>query len=242
MSATDSVQKTNAKGKIIFVLSYYKKMSEKTLKLDKIRANKKEFHKSKQPIDIDLIKVDQIVVSDKVKHSDDGFKYFSGYKKGEIVKRLCIILPQMSGYIKYFQNGGKNISFMIKDDEVWEKYEEIWDVIKKKLSIKFYSDPLYDQKYLKVKVREFDDKVKVNFLGHKVPKEKEHYICIACITIDSVMRRVKKNYPPVYLEESKHKIKKTKMVKFVNTYLKSESESESDTELMVKLKSDSDTE
>ena len=84
-------------------------MSEKTLKFDNIRVNKKEFHKSKQPIDLDLVNVDQIVVSDKFKHSDDGFKYFIGYKEGEIVKPLCIILPQMSGYIKYFENSGKNV-------------------------------------------------------------------------------------------------------------------------------------
>ena len=86
-------------------------MSEKTLKFDNIRVNKKQFGKSKQPIDLDLINVDQIVVSDKFKHSDDGFKYFIGYKEAEIVKPLCIILPQMSGYIKYFENGSKIMSF-----------------------------------------------------------------------------------------------------------------------------------
>ena len=75
-------------------------MSEKTLKCDNIRVNKKEFHKSKQAINLDLINVDQIVVFDNFKHSDSGFKYFIVYKEGEIVKSLCIILPQMSGYIK----------------------------------------------------------------------------------------------------------------------------------------------
>ena len=65
--------------------------------------------------------VDQIVVSDKFKHNDEGFKYFIGYLEGAIVKTLCIILPQMSGHIKYFENGGKNMSFLIKVDEVWEK-------------------------------------------------------------------------------------------------------------------------
>ena len=80
-------------------------MSERTLKFDNIRVNKKEFHKSKQRIDLDL-NVNQIVVSDKFKHSDDGFKYFIGYKEGEIVKPLCIVLLQMRGYIRYFENGG----------------------------------------------------------------------------------------------------------------------------------------
>ena len=75
------------------------------------------------------VNVDEIVVSDKFKHNNGSFKYFIGYQEDEIVKPLCIILPQMSGYIKYIENGGKNISFLIKDDEVWEKYEQIWDVI-----------------------------------------------------------------------------------------------------------------
>ena len=167
-------------------------MSEKTLKFNNIKVNKKEFHKSKQPIDLMSVNVDQIVVSDKFKHNNEGFKYFIGYQKGEIVKPLCIILPQMSGYIKYFENGGKNMSFLIKDDEVWEKYEQIWDVIKNKLSIKFHSEPIYEQKYLKAKVREFDGVIKTNFLGNDTPKENMHYTCTACITIDSIMRMDKK--------------------------------------------------
>ena len=105
-------------------------MSEKTLKFNNIMVNKKKFHKSKQPIYLMSVNVDQIVISDTFKHSGEGFKYFIGYQVGEIVKPLCIILPQMSGYIKYFENGGKNMSFLIKDDEVWEKYEKTWDVLK----------------------------------------------------------------------------------------------------------------
>ena len=221
-------------------------MSEKTLKFDNIRVNKKEFHKSKQPIDLMSVNVDQIVVSDKFKHNNEGFKYFIGYQEGEIVKPLCVILPQMSGYIKYFENGGKNMSFLIKDDKVWEKYEQIWDVIKNKLSIKFHSKPIYEQKYLKAKVREFDGAIKTNFLGNDMPKENMHYTCIACITIDSVMRIDKKNHPQVYLEECKYRVKKIQMSRFINTELKSDSDSEeeskSDTELMAKLKSDSDSE
>ena len=123
------------------------KMSEKTLKFDNIKVNKNEFHKSKQPINIDLINVYQIVVSDKFKPSDDSSKYFVGYKEGEIVILLFIILPQMSGYIKYFENGGKNMYFMVKnDDGVLDVYNEIWNKIKKRLSIKFHSMPVYDEK------------------------------------------------------------------------------------------------
>ena len=220
-------------------------MSERTLKFNSIRLNKKEFRKSKQPIDLMSVNVDQILVSDKFKHSDEGFKYFIGQQEGEIVKTLCIILPQMSGYIKHFKIGGKNMSFLIKDDNVLDKYHKIWNVIENKLNIKFHSKPVYDQKYLKIKVREFGGKIKTNFLGNEVPKENMHYACIACITIDSVMRMDKKNYPQVYLEECKYRVKKIQMSRFINTELESDSEpdseaeSKSDTELMAKLKSGS---
>ena len=96
-------------------------MSEKTLKFNNVRVNKKEFHKSKEPVDLMSVNVDQMVVSDKFKHNNEDFKYFTDYQAGEIVKGLCIILPQMSVYIKYFENGSKNMSFLTKDDEVWEK-------------------------------------------------------------------------------------------------------------------------
>ena len=74
-------------------------MSEKTLKFNNIRVNKKEFQKSKEPIDLFSIDLDQIVVSDKFKHNDEGFKHFIGYLEGEIIKPLSIILLQMNGYI-----------------------------------------------------------------------------------------------------------------------------------------------
>ena len=163
-------------------------MNEKTLKFNNIRVNKKEFHKSKQAIDLDSVIVDQIVLSDKFKHSEEGYKCFIGYQEGEIVKPLFIILPQMNEYIKYFENGGKNMSFLIKNVEVWEKSEEIWDVIKNKLSIKFHSEPIYEKKYLKAKVREFDGEIRANFLCNGVPKENIYYTCIAWITIDFVMK------------------------------------------------------
>ena len=212
-------------------------MTKRTLKFENFKIDKKVFHKSKQPINLDLINVDQI--SDKFKHSDDGFKYFIGYKGGEIVKTLCIILPEMSGYIKYFENRGKNMSFMIKNDDVLDKYNEIWNKIKKTLNTKFHSMPVYDEKYIKAKVREFNGVIKTNFLGDEIPKENVHYACIACITIDSVMKMEKKNYPQVYLEEYKYKIKKIKMSKFINTELESESELEPELESDTKLESKS---
>ena len=101
-------------------------------------------------------------------------------------------------------------SFLIKNEEVGENFEQIWDGIKNKLKIKFHSKPVYEYKYLKTKVREYHGVIKTNFLGNGIPKENMHYTCIACITIDSVMKTGKKYFPQVYLEECKYKIKKYK--------------------------------
>ena len=68
------------------------------------------------------------------------------------------------------ENGGKNMSFFINDDEVWNKYDKIWDVIKDKLGIKFHREPVYEYKYLKNKVRRFDGAIKTNSLGSGMPK------------------------------------------------------------------------
>ena len=84
------------------------------------------------------------------------------------------------------------MSFLIKDDEVWKKYKQIWNVIKNKLRIKFHSEPIYEQKDLKAKLREFDAVIKTNFLGNAVPKQNMDYTCIACVTVDSVMKMNKK--------------------------------------------------
>ena len=134
----------------------------------------------------------------------------------------------MNGYMKYFEYGNPNMSFLIKDEEVGGKYEQIWDVIKNKLKIKFHSKPVGECKYLKTKVKEYDGAIKTHFLGNGILKENICYTCIACITIDSVLQKDEKYFPKVYLEECKYKIKKTQMSRIINGELKSDSDNDSD--------------
>ena len=82
--------------------------------------------------------------------------------------------------------------------------------------------------------------IKSNFLCDEVPKENEHYTCIACITIDSIMRMEEKNYPQVYLEECKYRMKRTKITKFIEAELKSGSESELESDIELEVKSDTE--
>ena len=100
--------------------------------------------------------------------------------------------------------------------------------------------PVYDEKYIRAKVMEFNGAIKTNLLGDKILKESMHYTCIACITIDSVMRMEKKNYAQVYLEECKDRMKKTKMTKFIEAELESESKPELESDIELELKSDTE--
>ena len=110
-------------------------MSEQALKFGGIVVNKKKFHPSKQAIALNSVKTGKILVSYKFKHGDDGFKYFIGYlHDDDVIRPLCILLLQMSGYIKYFDNGEKNMSFKIEDESVYLKYTEIWNKIKNSLN------------------------------------------------------------------------------------------------------------
>ena len=115
-------------------------MSEQTLKFGDIVVNENQFHASKQAITLSLVNTNKIVISDKFKHSDDSLNYFIGYlHDDDVIRSLCIILPQMSGYIKYFDNGGKDMSFKIEDESVYFNYTEIWNKIKKSLGTKSHS-------------------------------------------------------------------------------------------------------
>ena len=70
-----------------------------------------------------------MVISDKFRHSDQSSEYFIGYKDDDIIRPLCIVLPQMSGYMKYFNNTGKNMSFKIEGDSILVKCNDIWNKI-----------------------------------------------------------------------------------------------------------------
>ena len=98
----------------------------------------------------------------------------------------------MSGYIKYFENGGKNMSFKIEDENVYIKYNQIWNKIKELLNVTFYIEPIYDDKYIKTKVKRFSSVINKLFTGDEIPKARIHYACIPAISIDFVLRVEKK--------------------------------------------------
>ena len=162
---------------------------------------------------LNSVDLSKIVVSSRWKLNDTTYKYFCGYLNNDVIKPLCVILPQMNGYIKYFDNGGKNMSFVTDDKEVYKKYDEIWNVVKS-----LFVSPIRDDKYILAKLKIFKKKSITTFNNNNiVPIEKDHYICIPAIDIDSVLKIDKKAYPQAYLEECKYKLKKRKLVNFIDS-------------------------
>ena len=91
---------------------------------------------------LDSVDLSKIVVSSRWKLHDTTYKYFCGYLNNDVIHPLCVILPQMNGYIKYFDNGGKNMSFVTDDKKVYEKYDGICYVVKGFLKLKFTASPI----------------------------------------------------------------------------------------------------
>ena len=193
-------------------------MSSQKIKFGDKEVDKKNFYSSKEAILLDSVDLSKIVVSSRWKLNDTTYKYSCGYLNNDVIKHSCVILPQMDGYIKYFDNGGKNMSFVTDDKKVYGKYDEIWNVVKSLSKLKFAASPIQDDKYILAKLKIFKKKNITTFINNNiVPMEKNHYICIPAIDIDSVLKTDKKAYPQAYLEECKYKLKKRKLVSFIDS-------------------------
>ena len=80
----------------------------------------------------------------------------------------------MSGYLKYFDDGGKNMSFFMDDKEVYKKYNEIWEVVRKFLKLKFTFNPVRDDKYIIAKLKIFKNINMTTFTNNIIPEENTH--------------------------------------------------------------------
>ena len=193
-------------------------MSPKTIKFGDKKIDRKEFYLSKQAILLDSIDLNKIVVSNKSKINDTTYKYSCGYLNNDTIQPLCVILPQMNGYIKYFDDGEKNMSFVMDDEEIYKKYNEIWEVVRKLLKVKFTVSPIQDDKYIIAKLKTFNKINRTTFTDNAIPIERNHYTCIPAIDIDSVLKiDNKRAYPQAYLEQCKYKLKKRKPVNFIDS-------------------------
>ena len=135
---------------------------------------------------LDSVDLSKIVVSSRC-------KLFCEYLNNNSIKPLCVILPQVDGYIKYFDDGGKNMSFVTDDEKIYEKYNKIWEVIRKLLKVNFAVSPVRDDKYLVAKLKIFAEINRTIFINNSIPIERNHYICILAIEMIQYSKLIKEH-------------------------------------------------
>ena len=211
-------------------------MSSRKIKFGDKEVDKKEFYSSRQTISLGSVDLSKIVVSNNWKINDTTCKYLCEYLNNDTIQLLCVILPQMNGNIKYFDDGGKNMSFVTDDEEIYEKYNEIWEVVKKLLKLKFTVGPVRDDKYIVAKLKIFNRINRTTFTNNAILIERNYYTCIPAIDIDSVLKIDNKRvYPQCYLEQCKYKLKKRRVVDFIDEQIIDEnSENDSYEEISIK--------
>ena len=128
-------------------------MSRKNVNFRDKKLKKSDFYKNKKVAKIDDIDANKILVSKEEPYSTkNSFKYFIGYNDNDVIRPLCIKLPQMTGYVRKFE-GNTTMSFKISNKQLLKKYNQIWKRVEKLLKIEFNSEPFYgdNDKYIKNK-------------------------------------------------------------------------------------------
>ena len=148
-------------------------MSRKSISFEDKKIKKSIFYKSKKLFNICDLDVHKILVFEKESYgTKKSLKYFIGYNDDDVIRPLCINLPQMIGYVKHFDSN-KTMSFKVGDNKLLKKYNKIWEKISNLMNIEFDSEPVHvdNDKYIKTKIKMYEDRVNTNFQGKKVPKE-----------------------------------------------------------------------
>ena len=151
-----------------------KERSRKNLNFGDKKKQKNEFYKNKKVSKVDETDVSKILVSNEEPYgTKNSFKYFIGYNDNDVIRPLCIKLPQMTGYVRKFDSNA-TMSFKISYKKLLKKYNQIWKKVKSLLKINFDSEPVYgdNDKYIKTKIKTYGVSVITNFESKKIPKEK----------------------------------------------------------------------
>ena len=187
-------------------------MNRKSINLDSKKMKKSEFYKNKKVLWIDHIDVNKILVSKKEPYgTKNALKYFIGYNDNDVIRPLCLRLPQMTGYAKKF-NEIVTMSFRANNKQLLKNYNKIWEKVEKLLKIDFESKPVYsdDDKYIKTKIKIYADNMITNFHNKKMPKGKAPCKCLLIIMLDSAIKANKKYFSQILFEECKYVQEKIK--------------------------------
>ena len=123
-------------------------------------------------------------------------------------------------------------NLLAHDKKLLKKYNEIWDIVKNHFKRGFDSKPVYNNKYIKTRIKVYNDRISTNFQYKEITKDNKFCACLSVILLDSiVVNEDKKCYPQIFLEECKYAVKKKKIMNTINEELNlDESDDESDDE------------
>ena len=187
-------------------------MNRKSINLDSKKMKKSEFYKNKKVLWIDHIDVNKILVSKKEPYgTKNALKYFIGYNDNDVIRPLCVRLPQMTGYARKFDENA-TMSFRANNKQLLKNYNKIWEKVEKLMRIDFESKPVYgdDDKYIKTKIKIYADNMITNFHNKKMPKGKAPCKCLLIIMLDSAIKANKKYFSQILFEECKYVQEKIK--------------------------------
>ena len=181
-------------------------MSKKDLVFGDKKINNNISIKCKQLMNINNVDINKTLISKKESYGIKGtFEPFIGYEDNDDNKPLNIKLPQMIGYVKCFDDGIKNMSFMAKSNDLIEAYNAFWNKVSSLMKREIDSD-----KYVKIKIKSNNEGTNTKFHGKKIPKENVHCACLSVILLEFVVRVNKKYHPQTLLEACKYEVKKKK--------------------------------
>ena len=180
--------------------------------------DKKEFYMARDTILLDKVDFNKIIAPNEIIVNNNSKKYVAGYKKDDVIMPLCIELPQIDGYIRYFESGAKKMLVVIKegDKDVYTRYSKIWKKIASIMKVKFSTSPIYDDKFIGARLKTFGEQNNTVFTDNnnivvKMPKENVRYSSIPIIDVDSVHKvdisidyKAAKVYPQIYLRQCKY--------------------------------------
>ena len=188
-------------------------MSKRNINFDGKKIKRSEFYKNKNVTEIDKIDVNKTLVSkEEPCRTKNSFKYFMGYNDNDVIRPLCVRLPQMTGYARKFDKNA-TMSFKANNKQLLKNYNKIWEKVEKLMSVDFESKPVYgdDDKCIKRKRKIYARSMIKNFHKEKKPKEKASCKCLSTIMLDSVIKANKKYYTQTLLEECKYEQEKIKI-------------------------------
>ena len=171
------------------------------------------FHKNKKLVNVKEVDIKRIALLDKKPYDKDWFRYFIGYRHegNAFPSPLCIKLPQMNAYAKYFDKDNKYMNLLVNNKKILEKYNKIWNKTKSLFTKEFNSEPLYNDKYIKTKIKVYDNRIYTNFQNNIIAKDNEYCACLSVIILDPIfVNSDKEYYPQIFLEEWKYVIKDKK--------------------------------